>query len=42
MKDVKTFLIGFLTAVILFITLGFKSVEIGSTPYKPIYVKIVD
>tara|TARA_Y100000401_G_scaffold38325_1_gene28919 strand:+ start:15440 stop:15604 length:165 start_codon:yes stop_codon:yes gene_type:complete len=41
-KDIKSFIIGFLTAIIIFTMLGFKSVEIGSVEWKPVYVKIVD
>ena len=41
MKDIKSFIIGFLVCVILVVTFGFKGVERGSEPYKPIYVKIV-
>lgn len=42
MTDFKSFFIGFLTAIIIFMLLGFREIEIGSTPYKPLYVKIVN
>jgi hypothetical protein len=41
MKDIKSFLIGFLLAVVLFLSLGFTEVPLGSTSWKPMYVKIV-
>ena len=42
MKDIKSFLIGFLLAVILFLSLGFTDVQLGSVSWKPMYVKIVE
>jgi len=42
MKDVKSFLIGFLLAVALFLSLGFTDVQLGSVSWKPLYVKIVE
>ena len=41
MKDVKSFLIGFLLALVLFLSLGFTDVQLGSVSWKTIYVKIV-
>ncbi len=41
MKDVKSFIIGFLLAVVLFLSFGFKGVQLGSVSWKPMYVKIV-
>ena len=42
MKDIKSFLIGFLLAVVLFLSFGFKGTELGSVSWKPVYVKVVD
>lgn len=42
MKDIKSFIIGFLTAIIIFTLFGFKGTELGSASWKPLYVKIVD
>ena len=43
MKDVKSFLIGFLTAIVILMSLGFKeSAKRGSVSWKPIFVQIVD
>ena len=42
MKDIKSFLIGFLLAIILFLSLGFTDVQLGSVSWKPLYVKIVE
>ena len=41
MKDIKSFIIGFLTCALLLLSLGFKGIERGSVEYKPVYVKIV-
>tara|TARA_Y100001963_G_C6741116_1_gene429021 strand:+ start:782 stop:910 length:129 start_codon:yes stop_codon:yes gene_type:complete len=42
MKDVKSFIIGFLAAIILLLSFGFKGTELGSVSWKPVYVKIVE
>ena len=41
MKDIKSFIIGFLTAIIILMSFGFKTTEFGSVEWKPLYVKIV-
>ncbi len=41
MKDIKSFIIGFLLASSLFLFIGAASDKLGSNPYKPMYVKIV-
>ena len=41
MKDIKSFIIGFMTAIIILMSLGFKDTELGSVSWKPVYVKIV-
>ena len=41
MKDTKSFIIGFLLASSLFLFIGAASDNLGSNPYKPMYVKIV-
>ena len=42
MKDIKNFILGFLMATIIFLTMGFSGGERGSVSWNPIYVKIVD
>ena len=42
MKDIKSFIIGFLLAVVLFLSLGWSDVTLGSVSWKPMYVKIVE
>ena len=41
MKDIKSFLIGFLTAIVILMSFGFKGYEPGTVSWKPLYVKIV-
>ena len=41
MKDIKSFVVGFLTAVIILMSLGFKEEARGSVSWKPLFVKIV-
>tara|TARA_Y100001938_G_scaffold32836_1_gene45011 strand:- start:30778 stop:30906 length:129 start_codon:yes stop_codon:yes gene_type:complete len=41
MKDIKSFIIGFLTALVILLSFGFKGTELGSVSWKPVYVKIV-
>jgi hypothetical protein len=42
MKDIKSFIIGFLTAFIIILLMGFSDTRLGSVEWKPVYVKIVD
>ena len=39
MKDIKSFIIGFLTALVF---LGFSESKLGSSSWNPVYVKIVE
>lgn len=41
MKDIKSFIIGFLTAIVILTSLGFKETAAGTVSWKPLYVKIV-
>ena len=41
MKDTKSFIIGFLLATSMFLFFGATTDTLGSSPYKPMYVKIV-
>ena len=41
MRDLKSFIIGFLVCALFMLSFGFKGVERGSVEYKPVYVKIV-
>jgi len=40
--DIKSLLIGFLLALVLFLSLGFTDTQLGSVSWKPMYVKIVE
>ncbi len=42
MKDSKSFVIGFLLASSIFLFRGAVTDKLGSNPYKPMYVKIVE
>tara|TARA_B100001287_G_C22673678_1_gene526563 strand:- start:1749 stop:1877 length:129 start_codon:yes stop_codon:yes gene_type:complete len=41
MKDVKSFIIGFLVATMVFMLMGAGKHQLGSTPVNPVYVKVV-
>ena len=41
MKNIKSIIIGFLLATCMFLMMGFGG-GLGTTPYDPVYVKIVD
>ena len=42
MENIKSFIIGFLTAIVILMSLGFTDVKLGSVPWNPMYVKIID
>tara|TARA_Y100001963_G_scaffold160207_1_gene269017 strand:+ start:7322 stop:7450 length:129 start_codon:yes stop_codon:yes gene_type:complete len=42
MKDIKSFIIGFLTALVILLFLGFSESKLGSSSWNPVYVKIVE
>jgi len=42
MENIKSFIIGFLSAIVILMSLGFTDVQLGSVSWKPMYVKIVD
>ena len=42
MKDTKSFIIGFLLATSIFLFIGASSEKLGSNPFKPMYVKVVE
>ena len=41
MKKVKWIVIGFLIATCMFLMMGASGISLGSSPYSPLYVKIV-
>ena len=41
MKDIKSFIIGFLTALVILLSFGFREEARGSVSWKPLFVKIV-
>tara|TARA_Y100000817_G_scaffold298053_1_gene274912 strand:- start:1224 stop:1355 length:132 start_codon:yes stop_codon:yes gene_type:complete len=40
-KDIKSFIIGFLMATMIFVIMAAGTHPLGSVPQKPLYVKIV-
>ena len=42
MKYIKSFIIGFLLATSIFLFIGASSEKLGSNPFKPMYVKVVE
>ena len=42
MENIKSFIIGFLAAIVILMSLSFTELPLGSVSWKPMYVKIVD